>query len=939
MQDRLEQLAERLAQMDEPWRRRALLREHTGADLDIGMLVRCALARRREDPEGARRIATGAFCVAQSTGRGRESRMAAKMLAQTHIIRGQPVRALARLNSIRIAAPQQEGLRLALEFAQTFSHLARFDDALRVIHEARAELPQRGTADYRARLSVIEGLVHQAKGSSSEALVAFERGRKVLARLKVHHALTTIDINRATALTNLEEYDKAERLYRRCIRDLRLAGRPMHAARAAYNHAYLRFARGYFHDALSQFRTLRGEFEAACERRYVAMCDLDEAEISLHMNLPAHASELANRAAGVLDQLGMPAEAARAEFFCSVAARSLQEIPEARHRMERAEKAFRLLDNGMWWGISLHRLAELDLTTGNAGRAARRAARASELLRSCGLRERAGYAEVLLATIERASGENEASGTRLEKLLAELGDHPLPWLRCEIHHGLARVCAQKGEAQAAETHILRATNLLERHRVAVPPDEYMAAFLTGKAELFRDAVQMVLNVGGEKAEERAFELAEQARGRALLDLLRHEQPQRGRSSTAALEREALRLEREIDGLGSRMPAIDRGTEASDLDRRAEEASRREARLRACLDRLSRRDPASARLRRGAAPRLEDVRASLTEDETLVEYFVANEELLIFVVDKTSLHVERRPLPLDEFAGLLRRTSFQLNRPSVFDRYDEGMVQAVERSAHKVLSELHDLLLAPIRHLLRTPRIVIVPHGELNGIPFHALEAEGEPLLAAHEVVQVPSASIYVHCRRERRPGTRTSLLLGVPDEIAPDIRREIEELRAFVPHQRSFVGREATVEVLARYGRRARLIHIAAHARFRHDDPMESGVRLGDGWLTIPRIAQLRLRPDLIVLAGCATGRVSVTEGGEVFGLVRGFLQAGAASILTSLWPVPDTETTEFMHAFHRRLADGEAPAAALRASALELRSRKPHPFYWAPFILLGRGS
>lgn len=113
---------------------------------------------------------------------------------------------------------------------------------------------------------------------------------------------------------------------------------------------------------------------------------------------------------------------------------------------------------------------------------------------------------------------------------------------------------------------------------------------------------------------------------------------------------------------------------------------------------------------------------------------------------------------------------------------------------------------------------------------------------------------------------------------------------------------------------------------------------LGDGLLTIPQIARLRLQPDLLVLAGCATGRVSVTEGGELFGLVRGFLQAGAASLVTSFWPVPDTETTDFMQGFHRRLAEGSAPAAALRATALEIRECKPHPFYWAPFVVMGCG-
>ena len=54
---------------------------------------------------------------------------------------------------------------------------------------------------------------------------------------------------------------------------------------------------------------------------------------------------------------------------------------------------------------------------------------------------------------------------------------------------------------------------------------------------------------------------------------------------------------------------------------------------------------------------------------------------------------------------------------------------------------------------------------------------------------------------------------------------------------------------------------------------------------------------------------------------------------------LPDTETTEFMHGFHAALAQGETPAAALRATALAIRARKPHPFYWAPFVLLGCGS
>ena len=548
--------------------------------------------------------------------------------------------------------------------------------------------------------------------------------------------------------------------------------------------------------------------------------------------------------------------------------------------------------------------------------------------------------QVLLASIERRSRPTRpVPRTGWRAILRGIEGQRLPWLRCEVHHELSHVYATRGDLAKALRHVQRATRLLEEHRMAVPPDEYMAAFLTGKARLFRDAVRLMLDFGGPDAATRAFELAEQARGRALLDLLRHQAPHEGRSGDPRLEREALRLEREIDGLASRMPSIERGADAIDVDRRQVEVSRREERLRACLDTLAERDPISVRLRRGAPPKRADVQAALTSSETLIEYFFADDELITFVVTRDDLHVHRRAVTRDYLQEVLRRMSFQLNHPHLYTHYNEAMVKAAERSASQVLEELSQLLIDPIRPLLQTTRVVVIPHGDLNGVPFHALGPASKPLLLDHEVVQAPSASIYLHCKQERGDHTRTALLMGVPDEVAPDIRREVEALRSFVPNHRCFIGKTATADALRRYGRRARVIHIAAHARFDRNDPMESGVKLGDGWLTIPKIAQLRLRPELLVLAGCATGQVSVTEGGELFGLVRGFLQAGASGMVTSLWPVPDKETTGFMQVFHRALADGSSPADALRQTALRVRTEKPHPFFWSPFVLMGHGG
>jgi CHAT domain-containing protein len=93
----------------------------------------------------------------------------------------------------------------------------------------------------------------------------------------------------------------------------------------------------------------------------------------------------------------------------------------------------------------------------------------------------------------------------------------------------------------------------------------------------------------------------------------------------------------------------------------------------------------------------------------------------------------------------------------------------------------------------------------------------------------------------------------------------------------------------------------------------------------------------LVVLSGCSTGVGGVYVGDEMLGLVRGFLYANAASLVVSLWAVNDPATAELMKIFYRLLREGRRPRAALREAALGLKQQHPHPYYWAPFVLIGR--
>lgn len=120
---------------------------------------------------------------------------------------------------------------------------------------------------------------------------------------------------------------------------------------------------------------------------------------------------------------------------------------------------------------------------------------------------------------------------------------------------------------------------------------------------------------------------------------------------------------------------------------------------------------------------------------------------------------------------------------------------------------------------------------------------------------------------------------------------------------------------------------------------MFSGIRLGDGYLNLYDLYQIRLPAKLVTLSGCATGMNFVSAGDELLGLQRGLFCAGATSLLLSLWDVHDESTAALMQAFYAEyMQSGDMPKA-LQSAMTGLRQHNPHPYFWAPFILIGRVS
>jgi len=200
----------------------------------------------------------------------------------------------------------------------------------------------------------------------------------------------------------------------------------------------------------------------------------------------------------------------------------------------------------------------------------------------------------------------------------------------------------------------------------------------------------------------------------------------------------------------------------------------------------------------------------------------------------------------------------------------------------------------------------------------------------------PSATIYTVCTRNPANVHGRALVMGVQDENAPFIENEVRSVAAAVPEAQVYLGPDATTHVLRTAGPESRLIHIATHGHFRSDNTMFSSVRMADSYMSLYDLYDLKLPVDLLALSGCGTGLNGVAAGDELLGLTRGLLCAGARTLLLSLWDVNDRTTAEFMSSFYGHLGAKRDKAMALRAAMLDIRAQHPHPYFWAPFVLVG---
>lgn len=341
------------------------------------------------------------------------------------------------------------------------------------------------------------------------------------------------------------------------------------------------------------------------------------------------------------------------------------------------------------------------------------------------------------------------------------------------------------------------------------------------------------------------------------------------------------------------------------------------RLDAIWDELAgRHDSAQyVRIRRGDRASYEEIRSWLERQPAataLVMYALLRDRWIAFIVRADAAEPLVADIPLAEEAlnDAVFAYTAAVRRPQSGGEPDRA-------GRH-----LGEALLAPVLpHLTGVEHVCIVPHGVIHYVPMHALEHEGQPLLARAAVSYAVSATIAA------RPGDATSktkppraFVVGNP---TGDLKfAEIEAATvARLTAATALFGRDATSERVLEGMRAATTVHLATHARFDAENPFASGMLLADRTLLrASDIMKETLQPDLLVLSACDTGVQKLRVSNSLAGLARGFLYAGARSLVLTMWPVNDLSTMFVMIRFYAGVQRGVRPLAALRDAQLWLR-------------------
>ncbi len=899
---------------------------------------------RVSDPVRARHISEALNALSEFTQNPHLSALACWIAGIVALeIEGHIEQALTQLDQ---AASRFLDLQQPLEAASTcvsklraLAMLGRYDEALECGLQARDILVAQGDKVAAGKIEHNLGNIYFRRDRYREAERFYRAARARFAAADDPNQLVLIDTSLAMTLINQHRFREAEALCEQALRRAETTGQVIAQAAIECDLGCLALLQGHYNRALDLLEKSRRRYAQLGLTHESAIADLELANAYLELNLAPEAAALYHKTIPLFAELGMQAEQAHALAAKARAHLLLGQLKEATANLLEARKLYRLEGNAVGEAMINFAEAQIDFARGDFVACEATARQAEMPLMKVGAWERAFMARWLSGEALRAQARDAEARPIFDALLSDPKIQALPQIAQRCYTSLGFLDEKHHQLPEAEAAFKRAVELVEDLRALLPSDEFRTAFVSDKLTPYTKLVALCLQDESRLAE--ALSYVERSRSRSLADMLSGAVQLKTRPRDAFEGRMLAQLETSREELNwlyrqlNRPPEAAADEHAKTLAALYETIHQRENQLLEILRQLQQRGGAS--LMRVEPFELANLQSQLDAQTAIIEYFSIDDELIAFLITNREIHLRRALGSERAISAMIDGLRFQIGSL----RYGAARIQThlpqLAARARHYLAQLYDALLKPFAEKLSAQRLVVVPHRALHYVPFHALYDGARYVIEGHEVCYAPSAEVLSHCLNAPARKFQKALLLGVADEQAPQVLDEALALKPLFPEAQVFLNEAATLDALHTHAADAEVLHLACHGQFRSDNPLFSSLKLSDGWLTARDAYHLNLQCGLVTLSACETGINAIAPGDELIGLARGFFSAGAPSLLLTLWTVDDAATAELMKIFYQHLLAGHLPASALRQAQCEMLKREPHPFFWSPFVLLGR--
>src|SRR5215213_482562 len=539
---------------------------------------------------------------------------------------------------------------------------------------------------------------------------------------------------------------------------------------------------------------------------------------------------------------------------------------------------------------------------------------------------------------------------------------------------------KRGNFNTAEIHFQQSIERTESVRSRSTTRDLTAAFSATVHDRYLQYIQCLMHRNDRQAAVQAFAISESARARSLAEFLRGTET----NLLANLDPELAKQEKSLRQLlrvkeDDKIALLGRKYEKDELEKLDAQVAQLEAEYKSALATINQHYPAYAQITRPAGWDLARIQQQVVNDDDtiLLEYILGADKSYVWAITRDSFTAHE----ITGEVGKAAETVYNLSKDRAKGN-EEQLTQATR--------ELSQMVLSPVAGQLNKRRIIVIADGALNYIPFQMLpspSSNAEPLVAQHEIINAPSASVLGELRAEvagRGVRSKTLAAFGNPalgsgalkndkgEHLRSALRdielngdsfdlsrigelffaeREINSLREIATPSATFAatGFAANREQLfnmdfSQYA----ILHFATHGLLDPRRPEHSGILLSmvddqgkqqDGFINLQDIYSLRAPVEMVVLSDCRTGLGREIRGEGLVGLTRGFMYAGATTVVASLWKVDDEATSELMKRFYTEmLQNRKTPDEALRIAQNNIRQnpRWHAPHFWAGFTLQG---